>query len=106
MAPAKFTLSYSNGRQLVKIVNVTPMVMGTARREVTFVKVETDDGLVGVGEVRSVNHTGGVLGFLPEAVSRYVLGTDPFDVEKLVHRMMIEDFERMSDISMSAIALI
>ncbi len=82
------------------------MVMGTAWRELTFVKVETDEGLVGVGEVRSVNHTSSVLGYLAEAGPRYVLGTDPFDIEKLVHRMMIEDFERMSDISMSVIAMI
>ncbi len=80
--------------------------MGTAWRELTFVKVETDEGLVGVGEVRSVNHTSSVLGYLAEAGPRYVLGTDPFDIEKLVHRMMIEDFERMSDISMSVIAMI
>ncbi len=82
------------------------MVMGTAWRELTFVKMETDEGLVGVGEVRSVNHTSSVLGYLAEAGPRYVLGTDPFDIEKLVHRMMIEDFERMSDISMSVIAMI
>jgi galactonate dehydratase len=90
----------------MKITNVVPMVMGTAWRDLTFVKVETDEGLVGVGEVRSVNHTSGVLGYLSEAVPRYVIGADPFEIEKLVHRMMIEDFERGSDISMSVIALV
>ena len=90
----------------MKITNVVPLVMGTAWRNLTFVKVETDDGLTGVGEVRSVNHTDGVLGYLAEAVPHYILGADPFDVEKLVHRMMIEDFMRASDISMSGIALV
>ena len=40
----------------MKITKVTPMVMGTAWRNLTFVKVETDEGLVGVGEVLSLIH--------------------------------------------------
>mgnify|MGYP000329031919 CR=1 FL=1 len=36
----------------MKITNVTPLVMGTAWRNLTFVKVETDEGLVGLGEAR------------------------------------------------------
>jgi galactonate dehydratase len=91
---------------IMKITNVTPMVMGTAWRHLIFVKVETDEGLVGVGEVRPVNRTDAVLGYLQGAVPKYVLGADPFEVEKLVHRMMIEDFMRGSDIAMSGIALI
>ncbi|MEZ4669257.1 MAG: mandelate racemase/muconate lactonizing enzyme family protein [Anaerolineae bacterium] len=90
----------------MKITNVTPLIMGTAWRNLTFVKVETDEGLTGVGEVRVVNHTEAVTGYLEYAIPRYVLGTDPFDVEKLVHRMMIEDFMRASDITMSGIAII
>ena len=78
----------------MKIARVTPMVMGTAWRNLTFVKVETDDGLIGVGEARAVNRTDGVLGYLNEAVPRYVLGEDPFNVERLVSRMFREDFAR------------
>lgn len=90
----------------MKITRVTPLTMGTAWRNLTYVKVETDEGLIGAGEVRVVNRTEAVLGYLEYAVPKYVLGADPFEVEKLVHRMMIEDFERGSDISMSGIALI
>src|SRR5215813_875537 len=82
------------------------MIMGTAWRNLTFVKVDTDEGLTGIGEVRSVNRTDAVNGYLAEAVPRYVIGADPFDVEKIFHRMMIEDFMRGSDIAMSGIALI
>jgi L-alanine-DL-glutamate epimerase-like enolase superfamily enzyme len=39
----------------VKIVDGRTTVVGTPRRELTFVEVETDDGLVGTGEVRMVN---------------------------------------------------
>jgi galactonate dehydratase len=62
--------------------------------------------LGGVGEVRVVNRTDAVLGYLQEAVPRYVLGEDPFNVEKIVHRMTIEDFMRGNDLVMSGIATI
>lgn len=90
----------------MKITKVTPMVMGTAWRNLTFVKVETDEGWVGIGEVRVVNRTEAVLGYLAEAVPRYVLGSDPFETEKLVQRMLRDDFMRAGDIVGAGIALI
>ncbi len=90
----------------MKISRVTPMTMGTAWRNLTYLKVETDDGLVGVGECRVVNRTEAVIGYLSEAVPKYVLGNDPFDIEKIVHRMMIEDFMRSNDLVMSGIAMV
>ena len=80
--------------------------MGTAWRNITFLKVETDEGLVGVGECRVVNRTEAVLGYLSEAAPRYVIGSDPFEIEKLVQRMMLEDFMRAGDIVMSGIAMV
>ena len=41
----------------MKIIQVTPLVLGTAWRNLTFVKVETDEGLMGVGEARVINRT-------------------------------------------------
>ena len=78
----------------MKISNVTPLVMSTAWRDLIFVKVETDEGLVGVGECRPVNRTETILGYLKEAVPRYALGHDPFEIERLTHRMVREDFGR------------
>jgi galactonate dehydratase len=90
----------------LKIVNVTPMVLGTAWRNLTFVKVETDEGLTGVGEARVLNRTQAVLGYLADVVPRYVLGSDPFEVERLVQRMFREDFGRAGELVMTGIALI
>jgi galactonate dehydratase len=90
----------------MKITSVTPMVLGTRWRNLTFVKVETDEGLTGVGEARVLNRTDGVLGYLSEAVPRYVIGSDPFEVERLVQRMFREDFGRAGEIIMTATALI
>jgi len=90
----------------MKITKVTPLVLGTGWRDLTFVKVETDEGLIGVGEARVLNRTEAVLGYLTEAAPRYVLGSDPFEVERLVSRMFREDFESADTVVMTGIALI
>jgi len=90
----------------MKITNVTPMTMGTAWRNITFVKVETDEGLTGVADARVLNRTEAVVGYLKEAVPRYVLGHDPFNIEQLVHRMYLEDFGRAGELVMTGIALV
>ena len=90
----------------MKITNVTPMTMGTEWRNITFVKVETDEGLVGIADSRIINRTEAVLGYLKEAVPRYVLGSDPFNIEQLVNRMYIEDYGRAGELVMTGIALI
>jgi len=90
----------------MKIVDVQTHVMSTAWRNLTFVRVLTDDGLEGVGEVRMINHTDALLGYLSEAVPNHVIGHDPSDIEALVRRMYIEDYARAGEIAMSAIATI
>ena len=42
---------------LVKISGLSVHVLGTAWRDLTYVVVRTDDGLVGVGETRMLSHT-------------------------------------------------
>ena len=90
----------------MKISKVTPMVLGTEWRNLTIVKVETDEGLVGLGECRALNRTDGVLGYLSEAAPRYILGEDPFNVEALVARMFREDFGRAGEITQTVTALL
>ncbi len=90
----------------MKISRLTPMVLGTPWRNLTFLKVETDEGLVGVSEGRNVNRTEALLGYLEHAAKRYVLGADPFEIERLVQRMFVEDFARIEEISGMGIALV
>ena len=90
----------------MKISRITPLVLGTAWRDLTFLKVETDEGLVGVGEARSLNHTEAVLGYLQEAGRNHILGSDPFEIESLVNRMYRGDFGRAGEIVMTGIALV
>lgn len=88
------------------ITDVVPLVLGTPWRNLVFVKVETDEGLVGVAEARSVNRTEAVLAWLEAAKGKYVLGSDPMDIELLVHRMVRSDFARVGDIVGMGIALV
>ena len=90
----------------MKITGITTHVVGTAWRNLTIVEVHTDAGITGLGEVRMLNHTDALLGCLQEAVPNHVLGTDPFDVESLVHRMTRHDYARAGEIAMSALAII
>jgi galactonate dehydratase len=90
----------------MKISRVRPLVMGTPWRNLTFVVVETDEGLSGVGEVRMLNRTDALLGYLAEAAPNYVLGQDPFNREHIVQSMYLNDFGRVGEIVMSGIAAI
>lgn len=89
----------------MKISRVTPLVMGTSWRNLTFLKVETDEGLVGWGEARMNNRTDALLGYLQGATQRHLLGTDPFNIEDLVRRMFFTDFGRVGEIVATGIAL-
>ncbi len=90
----------------MKITAVTPLVLGTPWRNLTFVKIDTDEGIYGLGEVRLNNRTNALLGYLTEAVPRYAIGHDPFDTESLVSHMSINDFGRMGEVTMSAVSII
>jgi galactonate dehydratase len=90
----------------VRIAAVRPLVLGTAWRNLTFVVVRTDDGLEGVGEVRMINETEALLGYLAEAVPAHVLGADPFEIEVLIQRLWRREYARAGQIAMSALAVL
>jgi galactonate dehydratase len=90
----------------MKIVDVRPIVVGTSWRNLTIVIVRTDEGIEGLGEVRFINNTDALLGYLAEAVPSHVVGSDPFAYEDLVGRMMRNDYGRVGQVEMSGIAAI
>ena len=90
----------------MRISGIETLVMGAAWRNLTYVVVRTDEGLEGVGEVRMINHTDALLGYLKEAYPNHVAGADPFAIEALVRRMQRNDYARAGQIAMSAIAVI
>jgi L-alanine-DL-glutamate epimerase-like enolase superfamily enzyme len=63
----------------MKIKNITPLVLGTPWRNLTFLKVETDEGITGLGECY-----GGAsrLGQLAE-MKPLLIGEDPMNMERI-----------------------
>ncbi len=90
----------------MKITGLNTHVIGTSWRNLTVVEVQTDEGITGLGEVRMLNHTDALLGYFTEALENHIRGTDPFDIESLVHRMTRLDYARAGEIAMSALATI
>jgi L-alanine-DL-glutamate epimerase-like enolase superfamily enzyme len=77
-----------------KIVDIRTTVVGTPWRELAFVELVTDGGLVGVGEVRIVNKTDTLVACIQELGPRYVMGMDPFDVERLAWNVQRAEYGR------------
>jgi galactonate dehydratase len=90
----------------MKIADLSVHVLGTPWRDLTYVELRTDDGLVGVGETRMLSHTEALKGYLAEAAANHVLGSDPFDIESLVQRMKYGDYGRAGEIVMSGIGCV
>jgi galactonate dehydratase len=88
----------------VKITDVETFIVGTDWRNLTIVRLHTDEGLTGLGEARMVNHTEALVGYLAEAAPRHVVGHDPFRIEELVKKMGRDDFSRAGEVMSSGIA--
>jgi galactonate dehydratase len=89
----------------VKITDLRTTVVGTPWRELVFVELLTDTGLVGLSEVRMVNKTDSLLACVGELAPRYVIGTDPFDVERLAWNVQRAEYGRPGEIAQSALAV-
>jgi len=90
----------------MKIQDLELLVLGTSWRNLTFLKLTTDEGLVGLGEARLTNRTEALLAYLDAVKERYILGIDPFETEKLVRTMSVGDQGRPGEIVTTAIALV
>jgi galactonate dehydratase len=88
----------------MKITSATTTVVGTPWRELVFLELATDTGLTGVSEVRMVSRTDTLIACLDELAPRHVIGTDPFDVERLAWNIQRAEYDRPGEISQSALA--
>jgi galactonate dehydratase len=90
----------------MRISEISVQVMGSAWRNLTFLKLTTDEGLTGVSEVRLSNRTNALLGYLEDCKKRAMLGADPFKIELLVQKMFRDDYGRVGEVVASAISLV
>ncbi len=88
----------------MKITAARTTVVGTPWRELVFLELETDTGLVGTSEVRMVSRTDTLLACVDELAPRHVIGTDPFDVERLAWNIQRAEYDRPGEVSQSALA--
>ena len=66
----------------MRIVGLRTTVVGAPWRELVFLELATDVGLVGLSELRMVNKTSTTVACIEELAPRWVLGTDPFDIAR------------------------
>jgi len=88
----------------VRIADLRITVVGTPWRELLFLELITDAGLTGVSEVRMVNKTDTLVACIGELAPRYVLGSDPFDVERLAWNVQRAEYGRPGEVTQSALA--
>ena len=88
----------------MKIVDARTIVVGTPWRELVFLELTTDTGLVGLSEARMVNKTSTLVACIEELAPRYVIGADPFDVERLSWNILRAEYGRPGEIAQSALA--
>ena len=69
----------------MKITGIETFVVDAGWRPWSFVKVETDEGITGIGEACGDRSCEAVVGVV-RAAARALEGQDPFDIERFLYR--------------------
>jgi galactonate dehydratase len=104
MAAAAGQLDARQRAAAMKILDSRITIVGAPWRELTFLELIADSGLVGVSEVRMVNKTETLVACIGELAPRYVAGMDPFDVERLAWNVQRAEYGRPGEVAQSALA--
>jgi galactonate dehydratase len=91
----------------MKITNVEPILVsaGPGKRNYTFVVVDTDEGISGVGESGLSSRELAVAGAV-EHLRSFLVGKNPFQIERLWQEMFRGAFFAAGNVTTSAIAAI
>jgi len=89
----------------MKISKIDTYVVGNPWKNWVFVTVETDDGLVGVGE-GTVNAFGRTAEQAVRELAPHVLGMDPFQIEILTQKLIRDVYSEGGHIHRSAVCAI
>lgn len=81
-----------------RISKVETLQLGTAWRDFGYVRIHTDQGLTGVGEITHPYRVDETCRLTEAMARRHLLGADPFDVEEIWLRMYQGDFLRGGDV--------
>src|SRR5438445_11456682 len=75
------------GQSDIKITDIKTFVVGVGSRNLVFVKVETNQGIHGIGEAYSCGPDDAKLATIAD-FKRWLVGQDPRNVKHLLARMM------------------
>jgi galactonate dehydratase len=89
----------------LKITGYKTYVLGTPWRNITYVVLETDDGITGVGEARVVGRTHTVLELLKDT-QRHFIGHSAYDTEAMYQRFVRDDFNLPGGEDITAFSLL
>ena len=89
----------------MKITDYSTFVLQTPWRNLTYLILETDEGIHGFGEARVVSKTHTVCEFLKD-VRRHIVGHDACDIEELYRRFTLLDFGLPGEVAMTGLALV
>jgi galactonate dehydratase len=87
----------------MKITDIKTIVVNAKMRNWVFVKVETDEGIIGWGEASLEWKTRGVVGCI-EDLKPFIVGLDPTNIEHLYQVMHRHPFFRPGAVGYSAIS--
>lgn len=88
----------------MKITGVKTFIVGANWRNLVFVKVFTNEGLVGVGEATLPGYSRAVVHAVEVLEARHVRGENPFNIERLWQRMYRDDMKAGGTVINSAIS--
>ena len=90
----------------MKVVRVEVFLVGHGWNNLVLTRVHTDTGLTGLGEGTMQWQARTVAAAIDHMAARYVLGSSPFDIERLVQAMYRNEYARGGPVLNSAIAAI
>ena len=79
--------------------------LGTPWRNLSYIVIETDEGISGIGEARVLGKTHTVAEYLKD-VERHFIGHDPFDIEALFRRFTLLDFGKAGEVVHTGLAMV
>lgn len=89
----------------MKITNYELYTLSTGWRNLTYLVLETDNGLQGYGEAHIVGKTHTVREYLRD-IRRHIIGHDVFNIEALYEKVTLLDFGAPGQVAMTGLALV
>ncbi|MEG1516281.1 MAG: mandelate racemase/muconate lactonizing enzyme family protein, partial [Clostridia bacterium] len=89
----------------MKITDYEVLTLPTGWRNLTYLRIETDEGIEGFGEAHIVGKTHTVREYLRD-IRRHIIGHDVFNIEQLYEKITLLDFGAPGQVAMTGLALV